>query len=455
MDKKQKDPTLWIMTIGLIMFAVYIKIIEPIYQDWINFREAVNWTKILYTTYYIGFVLLIVTISSIVLHRIIKKYRYKKELEQNKILAIESENKNKIDYLEKLLNDDFCKGEYYISIEEIKSRIIETNKVFKQIHPKTAINYKGKIKDYNKMANDLIKYLERKKQEREEDEQRIKEAEENKRKESERQVKELFEFKKKKNSVEAVPLEHDYTAEIICKAKREMKYYNHKKAHVKYVKEQAVEYYKYNDIDTKPYISDKKDEEIYEQVRDDIKSGKIKLKKELVIVGGKLKEKFYIAKGLSDDIKRKALGQGFKHVRGVDLDGKVVPGGFYIKKGTSKESDYHFYTKHLLKEIDNRIRIEYCIEDKRVDAAIVVEFMKVGIEIETGTNDNEQLANKIEWLNHHFNLWMFIVPRKHFGKYSLYVDNKQSFCCTPKNGKKWIIDIIASIDQQYVIGEKT
>ncbi len=80
-------------------------------------------------------------------------------------------------------------------------------------------------------------------------------------KDCERQLQELFEFKKKKNSVEAIPLEHNYKEEVIDMAKARMGWYKRQKEHIKYIKYDAIEYYKYNEIDIKPYFKDKENEE--------------------------------------------------------------------------------------------------------------------------------------------------------------------------------------------------
>ncbi len=433
---------------GALMLGLYLKFKTHIERAAIYYNN-INWQYVIYTTYYIIFIIIVLSIVVVISYKRVKYYNNLKQEEWSRIQAIQDHKRSKIEYFDKLMKDDFCEGEYYLHIDEIEKKLEHANEYFEKNLPKEKIKtYRKKLEDYNHRANNTIKIIEKWKKYK--DDKKLEEE----RKEQEKidlknkQVKELLEFKKLKNSIEALPLKHNYTSDIIGMAERDMESYKRHKEYLSELRREAIEYYKYTDIETKPHLTNKEYEEVYDKVREDIKSGKIKLRKEPEIIGEKLKEKFYLAKGLSNDIKIKALSQGFKHVRGVDLDGKVVPGGFYIKKETSKESDSHFYKKHLLKEIDDRIRIEYCIEDKRADGAIITEYMKIGIEIETGTNDNEQLAEKIEWLNHHFNMWIFIVPREHYDRYSLYVDNKQSYCYTSKRAKEWIIEMLASIDQQ-------
>ena len=70
----------------------------------------------------------------------------------------------------------------------------------------------------------------------------------------------------------------------------------------------------------------------------------------------------------------------------------------------------------------------------------------LAIEIETGANRIEYLAEKIPWLNKHFAHWIFVCPRKLHAKYNKLVDHNKSFCFGPKDAKKFIKEIIASAE---------
>ncbi|MFH1439433.1 MAG: hypothetical protein ABIG89_02630 [Candidatus Woesearchaeota archaeon] len=103
------------------------------------------------------------------------------------------------------------------------------------------------------------------------------------------------------------------------------------------------------------------------------------------------------------------LRQGFEYVRVNDLDGHQR-GGFYIKKENSQESNTHFVLKHLFTELHDNIYVEQVFGDRRVDAVFLLEGFKLGIEIETGANREDYLADKIKWLDKNFDSWIFVCP---------------------------------------------
>ena len=82
------------------------------------------------------------------------------------------------------------------------------------------------------------------------------------------EVKELFEFKKRKKSIEALPLKHSYSWDVIKKAESEMRYIEMNKYFDKIIREEAIRYYQSNDLDTEPNIGEREDD-IYIQVRKD------------------------------------------------------------------------------------------------------------------------------------------------------------------------------------------
>ncbi|PIN86878.1 hypothetical protein COV19_02630 [Candidatus Woesearchaeota archaeon CG10_big_fil_rev_8_21_14_0_10_44_13] len=174
-----------------------------------------------------------------------------------------------------------------------------------------------------------------------------------------------------------------------------------------------------------------------------LKESKIEIKKPIIERHGKKLEKsFYRVKDLSEDERLRAISQGFKHYRGIELDGHLCIGGFYIKNN-KKESSYHFTAKHLFAELRPNSKIEYGLGDKRADVAYICKDYKLGLEIETGTNKIEQLAAKIPWLERNFSQWIFVCSRKVMGKYVHLVDGKKSFCLSPKRAKEKVLELTA------------
>ena len=92
--------------------------------------------------------------------------------------------------------------------------------------------------------------------------------------------------------------------------------------------------------------------------------------------------------------------------------------------------------------------MKYCIENKRVDVSYIDTKFKIGIEIETGTNKTEQLIQKVQWLNKHFDKWIIVCTRKNLPKYNKYVNNKKSYCLKPKRSKEKLKELTATMKHQ-------
>jgi len=258
----------------------------------------------------------------------------------------------------------------------------------------------------------------------------------------EQKAQELFEFKKKHRSEDVIPINCQYSEEVIRKAEDLFNSYIVKQKHLRVVREEAIEFYSKNSLESKPRLNDYK-EKVYAKVREEIQRGLIIIKKipkiaeEITIKGN-----FFRAKDLDEETKKRALEEGFIHVRGIELDGKLCGGGFYIRKD-SNESDYHFAMKHLFAELSKCSKIEYSIHGKRVDVAILQNNLKLGIEIETGTNNSEQLAAKIQWLNENFTHWIFVCARHDLEKFNSMVDEKKSFCLTAKAAMEKVLQLLS------------
>ncbi len=435
------NDAVWFAVIVLIAVGIILK---KVYESFVIWFNSINWIL-----FFIKFIIFLGIISFVflIIFLLIKRFRKIKEHKR----YLQSENVR----IERITEEIFelIRKDYSFKNSEILSK--DHNKFHKLLEkiPANSLKRNNEI-IFEKYCEDMEKIIKDKLAEEQETVRRIKAEEQRKnllkefeKQDFEKQVQELLEFKISKKSEKVVPVNKKYGSEVIREAGNRAYRHFEKLNYEKEARDAAIEYYGKNDLDTIPASLNFYEGYIFPKVREEILNGGTKLKK-FDYSGGKLEKYFYRAKGLREDIKKRVLVQGFKHVRGVDLDGKVVPGGFYIKKVMEKESDYHFYMKHLFAEFNQQIKVEYCIAGKRIDAAYIYKKMSVGVEIETGTNNDKQIIEKVDWMNTYFNFWIIICSRDLVPRYSKYVDNSKSFCFTPKNGKKKFRELIASIKQR-------
>ncbi|MEK6948299.1 MAG: hypothetical protein AABX19_03575 [Nanoarchaeota archaeon] len=420
-----------VLALGIILKKAYDELIK------------VDWHRVfVFSILIIGLIILLATPIVFII-----KYKIK----QKKKLKEEQENISRQAYYVNKTNEELDRLFGYVLDSGSTIRMIEKLEELRvfldKIEGKNYHEFEEKIDHFFERYNQKYKVLLNKQKIEIEKQKNLEEKREQERKIFEKKVNELLEFKKKHNSSEAVPINHKYDSEVLREAHSIAVDYFRTKEKDEECRKEAIEYYKIYTIETKPIMSYYRGEMIYEQVRNKIKEGKINIKK---IDGSleKLEKNFYRAKDLDDNTRRQAIGLGYKYVRGNELDGKVSPGGFYINKTMERESDYHFYMKNLFAEINNKLKIEYCIENKRVDVSYIDTKFKIGIEIETGTNKTEQLIQKVQWLNKHFDKWIIVCTRKNLPKYNKYVDNKKSYCLTPKLAKEKLKELIATMKHQ-------
>ena len=443
--------------VGAIFIVIYKFVYLPMAKDINNFVEfisSVNWNKVFIITGLIILFVFIVVFS--IIHYIKKKRKLaeEKESEERRLNELKQE-------LLKITSEEFSKYNYWNTPEEINERLGKAKVFLKQIPKEIYEQNKKVINEFFKRGYYALAEIEGIRKAKKAKEQREKEREIREKREQEMIIDELTDFKISKNSINAVPIGRKYSEEVKERAKINARCYFEEIKREKEVRKAAIEYYNKNDIDTLPdydtcrsYYNDDEDfsyrenfdRNIFLEVRKEIKEGKIK-PKNLDFSGGKVEKEFYRAEGLMEDIKVRLIPQGFKFVNGVDLDGKVCA-GFYIKKTADKETDRHFCLKHLFAEINQQTKIEYCIENKRADVTYIHKELKIAIEIETGTNKEKQLMEKIEWLNKHFIYWIIVCTRDFIPKYSKYVDNKKSFCLTPKKAKEKFREFIGLVKQR-------
>ncbi|MFC1741607.1 hypothetical protein ACFL3V_03675 [Nanoarchaeota archaeon] len=281
-----------------------------------------------------------------------------------------------------------------------------------------------------------------------------KQAEEEKKRIFFENVDKLFDFKKKKKSVAAMPLKHNFSSDVIYEAENQMRRYVEEQDDRKEARQRAIEYYEKHSLDSEPNHWNDIQREEFAKVRGEIANGTLSVKKkeEVEYKGKKFDKVFYRVKELDEEQRIRAAAQGFQYVRLNELDGHVS-GGFYIKKENPRESAFHFCMKHLFKELHGNMNIEYRIEDRRADLALLLPDYKIGIEIESGANRLSYLDEKIPILNKHFDHWLLVCRKKDLTKYKKLVDHKKSLCMTPKMAKEYIIDFIAPLEAHCANGE--
>jgi len=422
---------LWSFVIAIISFNF-----EPAIDNVVFEIMSIDWIRV-------GVVGIIVVVLSYLSFITLRKTWRKRKEKQEEVRKIEEVLREQETKLKKLLQINFSNNSSF----GIKEKLTGFKEFLKSIPEELSGKYKDKIKEFYKEGNKLLVKL-RKKEEQ-------KRLEERKRKQIfEDEINELFMFKKSKNSVSALPLDKNYCENVIREAGHRIRKWRDENKWIKQIRERAINYYSSHKLDTKPYIYNE-EESIHAQVRKEIKQGKIKLEKQKVKEQEKkqLPKNFYRAKDLSEEEKEDAIRQGFKHIRGIELNGNFCGGGFYIKKD-EKESGYHFYMKHLFAELNSKMLIEYGLSGKRIDVAFVDGDLRIGIEIETGTNKSEQLVAKIPWLDRNFNQWIFVCSRKNIEKYREFVDNKKSYCLTPKKAKEKVLELIKTYRENNYSNKK-
>ncbi|MFQ5620932.1 MAG: hypothetical protein ACE5FT_03745 [Candidatus Nanoarchaeia archaeon] len=260
------------------------------------------------------------------------------------------------------------------------------------------------------------------------------------------QVQVLTKFKIEKQDTEALPVDKLHTQSVIEEAEKEaerhFKYQRKKEA----TRKEAIQYYQTHSLDMKPNL-DSWEDGIYTQIRQEVQEGKIELHNTVVsqpqeAVDVDVSKRFYHAKGISPGERSILLENRFLHVRGVDLEGRPAPGGFYIRKHPNqKESPTHFVMKHLITELHPNLRSEVPVDGRYADVTSIRK-PKIAVEVETGANKDEDLKSKVEWLNKNFEQWIIVCRRRHLKRYNQLVDSQKSFCLTPKKAKEKILELM-------------
>jgi len=306
-------------------------------------------------------------------------------------------------------------------------------------------NYQPEIDEFYQKAEKIItereieeERIRQYEREAEEREQRLEEQQERKRQEL---VQGLFEFKIARKNSDVLPLDTVYPTDVITAATRKAKNYFEEQEENKQIAQKAVKYYRHNDLDTIPHLETEKEKRIFLETNEKIKNGETEARE---VKSEELSKHFYRAKDLDEELKRKAVAQGFEHTRGIELDGRICGGGFYIRRHKN-ESAYHFCMKHLFQELHQKMMVEYEIAGRRADVALITESLRLAIEIESGTNNADQLTAKAQWAEEHFDHCVLVCSRENLAKYKeLLKDYSKMACLTTKEAKEKVIQLLNS-----------
>ncbi|MFC1723612.1 hypothetical protein ACFL0V_05720 [Nanoarchaeota archaeon] len=406
---------------------------EKLSQDYYTFMSF-PWMKI-------GLILLSLVTIVLVSWFVIKwhkNYKEKKEIEEHNRQIRRNEMK-------RLLHQEF-----HCSSDKVSPRFKQIKKELEKYPSELLREFEDQI---TTLENQLPKIIKNKKEEerdqlkktiegqkRQKNQEKIEQYQKQQRKEIfEKQVQELFAFKKRHNSFLANPLKKFYDKDVIREASWRMREFMNKQNESREIRDKAIRYYEENSIESEPHLANKKEKEIFAQVRKDIKKNKLQLNKlgNLNYKGPTLEKVFYRARELTKEEKLRAKQQGFEYIRGNELDG-YVSGGFYIQRNDSTETPFHFYMKYLFKELHENMYIEHSVAGKRADIALLIKGFKLAIEIETGKNRMQYIQEKVSWLKDNFDQWIIVCKKDLLPRYSQFVDNQDSFCFTPKEAQEHI-----------------
>lgn len=252
-------------------------------------------------------------------------------------------------------------------------------------------------------------------------------------------IQKLVKYFQKTNSAKAIPQwALKYSSDIIKEAEKdyenlvteEQKRQNKRNEAIDFVKEYKNYPSNFNELD-------KEEQKMHIEALKLLKSGKLETKPEIKVPDEYkhlVERNFFHANDLDPIVRDRLIHEfGYRHKSFIFADGKSG-NNLIIRNDERKESDYHFCMKHLFAEIDkiNSI-IEYSKDGLRADVAFEFDGKKIAVEIETGSNKDLQIAQKVKWLNQNFDYWVFVCSRANLKAYRRYSDNKRSFCLTLKD----------------------
>lgn len=398
-DSKSDDITSYIAFIAMIGMIVYQK------------TKILDLEVIAYRIFYVSVILIASVIILISLYKKIARY-----------LEYQEKSKSR---LRELKNKQLFSKE---DIESIKKELFQFSDKFKDVE---IINLKLERAE---------KRLKEEKEERIREQKRRIEEQEQKR----IQRGDLSQYFEDKDSCETLPeWAFEYDSEVIELAKKD---------YIKFKQEEECQEQEWQEVvrfmlkekGIPSDINKKRHPELYFIAKDMLDKGKLKqeLKEEVVEEKEVEGKRFYHAEELEPEKRNELLRNGYRHKPFIFLDGSSGNNLIIYNNGKS-ESDYHFCMKHLFAELDKEnSKIEYSMENLRADVAFIYSNKKIALEIETGSNKELQVKNKVDWLNKNFDNWIFVCSRANKKHYRKYVDNKKSFCLTLKDAKEKLQQLI-------------
>lgn len=258
-----------------------------------------------------------------------------------------------------------------------------------------------------------------------------------------KQRKKLFNYFNKHNSSIALPKwAIDYDNKVIDSAKEEYSDFVSEKMRKDELLKEVTDFVnKHNAYPLNFNNLNLEEKKLYQKILRKSKKGKLEnVKIDANAEHPTLKKLFYHTKELNLQERKELKKIGYRDKSFIQRIGK--PGNnLIIKHNTKSESDYHFCMKNLYAEIKGA-KMEYRIDGKEADVAFIFDDAKIAVEIETGTNNESHLENKVSWLNKNFDYWIFICGSKRVNRYKKYIDNKKSFCFATKEAQEKLLQIL-------------
>jgi hypothetical protein len=385
-------------------------------------KNPINWTLVIYRVifFFSGVIILIGIIMTIVLI-----YRHKKRKKE------EFEN-----FLSKLHKLNQINEWNYKIINDAKEKI----RYLKKDYPKFFEKY---AQDFKKLDSRII--FEIKTIENENN------AKKELRKQNIEKSEKILEYFIKKDSCKIIPKwainEEYYVINWAIKDFEDIKQKEANIRHEEYFRERDKEYAEEFILEHKGLPSDfhnfhKEKQKAYLDALERFEKGELKIKTEKE--GFYKDEPFYLAKDLTakerDDLIKL---WGYKHMPFIDFDGKFG-NQLFIKNLNTHESDYHFAMKHLFGNLNfGSPCMEYSFKGGVVDVFFLFHKKRVALEIETGTNKELFIEEKIKYLNKNYDKWIILTSRKNKKKYRKFIDNKKSFCLGVKEAHDFLQSLLS------------
>lgn len=334
----------------------------------------------------------------------------------------------------------------YETSEEAKDGLQELNNFVKRTNSQRFPEYvEEKTKELEQKIIELNnkEYLEQRRQER------LEEIEE----EKEQQTKQLIDYFRKVRSNKAIPKQAlKYHQEAIKNAIKQYEEIVQEQEELEELWKEIAEFIQEHKAYPANYSQlPFKEKQLYDKALKLQSQGKLQLvtKTEAEPINDEdeelLSKKYYSADELEPEERELLIKKyGYKFKPFIYRDG-TTGNNLIIKNDNPSESDYHFCMKHLIAEIDEaNSHIEYQKGNLRADIAFIYPDGKLAVEIETGTNKDIQIKQKVDWLNKNFDQWIIICSRQLKAKYKQYTNNKTSYCLTLKQAEQQINEIISN-----------